>query len=54
MATEDWNITTWQIDDALLWMTALSHSKMFSQVKFVFLSFQFFSILLNDNAQMFQ
>ncbi|MCP9265892.1 Helicase ARIP4 [Dirofilaria immitis] len=35
VATEEWNITTWQIDDALLWMTALSHSKMFSQIPFL-------------------
>lgn len=42
MVAEDWNVTTWQIDDALLWMTALSHSKMFAQVK-CFL--QFFSFI---------
>uniref|UniRef100_A0A915PBJ3 Uncharacterized protein n=1 Tax=Setaria digitata TaxID=48799 RepID=A0A915PBJ3_9BILA len=35
VAAEEWNITTWQIDDALLWMTALSHSKMFSQIPFL-------------------
>ncbi|CAG9533747.1 unnamed protein product [Cercopithifilaria johnstoni] len=35
VATEDWNVTTWQIDDALLWMTALSHSKMFAQIPFL-------------------
>uniref|UniRef100_A0A2K6W2N0 Protein, SNF2 family n=2 Tax=Onchocerca TaxID=6281 RepID=A0A2K6W2N0_ONCVO len=35
VAAEEWNVTTWQIDDALLWMTALSHSKMFSQIPFL-------------------
>uniref|UniRef100_A0A158Q801 Helicase ARIP4 n=1 Tax=Elaeophora elaphi TaxID=1147741 RepID=A0A158Q801_9BILA len=35
VASEEWNVTTWQIDDALLWMTALSHSKMFAQIPFL-------------------